>query len=44
MIGAHRPASGDAPPPFPFLAGQPDEVRSELEQAWQQCATATGAT
>jgi len=42
--GLNRPAPGGGPQPFVFLAGQPDEVRSELEQAWQQCATATGAT
>jgi len=39
--GLNRPAPGAGPQPFVFLAGQPDEVRSELEQAWQQCAAAT---
>jgi 5,5'-dehydrodivanillate O-demethylase oxygenase subunit len=42
--GLNRPAPGAGPQPFVFLAGQPDEVRSELEQAWQQCAAASGAT
>jgi len=42
--GLNRSAPGAGPQPFVFLAGQPDEVRSELEQAWQQCATASGAT
>jgi len=41
--GLNQPASKDGPRPFLFLAGQPDEVRSELEQAWQQCAAAPGA-
>jgi 5,5'-dehydrodivanillate O-demethylase len=42
--GLNRPAPGAGPQPFLFLAGQPDEVRTELEQAWQQCAAASGVT
>jgi 5,5'-dehydrodivanillate O-demethylase oxygenase subunit len=33
-----RPAAQDGPPPFPFLAGQPEEIEKELEQAWRDCA------
>jgi len=39
--GLNRPAAKDGPHPFPFLAGQPEEVTKEFEQAWRNCATAT---
>jgi hypothetical protein len=41
--GLNRSARGDGPQPFVFLAGQPDEVRTEHEQAWQQCTAASAA-
>jgi hypothetical protein len=38
MIG-DRPASPDGePPPFPFLAGQPQEIVDELRRVWAACA------
>jgi 5,5'-dehydrodivanillate O-demethylase len=43
----HLPITGgverqppSSPPPFQFLAGQPDYVRAEFEQAWQDCEMA----
>ncbi|HEY3688104.1 MAG TPA: aromatic ring-hydroxylating dioxygenase subunit alpha [Streptosporangiaceae bacterium] len=33
-----RTAAPDGPPPFPFLAGQPAEVKAELDEAWRACA------
>ena len=39
--GLNRPAAKDGPHPFPFLAGQPEEVAKEFERAWQNCATST---
>jgi 5,5'-dehydrodivanillate O-demethylase len=38
--GLNRPAAKDGPRPFPFLAGQPEEVAKEFAQAWRDCATA----
>jgi 5,5'-dehydrodivanillate O-demethylase len=38
--GLSRPAPTDGPRPFPFLAGQPEEVIKEFEQAWRTCAAA----
>ena len=38
--GLNRPAPKDGPRPFPFLAGQPEEVAKEFEQAWRNCAAA----
>jgi 5,5'-dehydrodivanillate O-demethylase len=38
--GLNRPAAKTGPPPFPFLAGQPEEVAREFEQAWRNCAAA----
>ena len=35
-----RPAASGGPRPFPFLAGQPEEVAKEFEQAWRNCAAA----
>ncbi len=40
MGGLNRPAPEHGPQPFPFLAGQPEEVAKELEQAWRNCAAA----
>jgi hypothetical protein len=39
--GLSRPAARNGPHPFPFLAGQPEEVTKEFEQAWRNCAAAT---
>jgi len=39
--GLSRPAAGNGPPSFPFLAGQPEEVAAEFDQAWRACAAAT---
>src|ERR1700733_2110731 len=33
--GLGRPAPGDGPPPFPFLAGQPEEATRTSEHAWR---------
>src|SRR5215469_743189 len=41
MGGLNRPAPPHGPLPFPFLAGQPEEVTKEFEQAWRDCAAAT---
>jgi 5,5'-dehydrodivanillate O-demethylase oxygenase subunit len=41
MGGLNRPAPKDGPRPFPFLAGQPEEVAKEFEEAWRDCAAAT---
>jgi hypothetical protein len=38
--GLSRPSAKDGPPPFPFLAGQPEEVAKEFERAWRNCAAA----
>jgi len=38
--GLSRPAPKDGPRPFPFLAGQPEEVTKDFEQAWRTCAAA----
>ena len=40
--GLSRPAAKNGPPPFPFLAGQPEEVAKELQQAWRTCAATSG--
>jgi 5,5'-dehydrodivanillate O-demethylase len=40
--GLSRPAAKNGPLPFPFLAGQPEEVAKELEQAWRTCAATSG--
>lgn len=36
-IIARQPAA-DGPPGFPFLAGQPEYIKRELEAAWHACA------
>jgi hypothetical protein len=38
--GLNRPAPEDGPRPFPFLAGQPEEVAREFGEAWRECAAA----
>ena len=44
IIGrVNRPPATGGPPRFPFLAGQPAEVRAEFEKAWQDCAAAAAA-
>jgi 5,5'-dehydrodivanillate O-demethylase len=44
IIGrVNRPSADGRPPRFPFLAGQPAEVRAEFEQAWRDCAAAAAA-
>lgn len=40
MGGLRRPAAKGGPHPFAFLAGQPEEVTKEFEQAWRNCAAA----
>jgi 5,5'-dehydrodivanillate O-demethylase len=40
MGGLSRPAPNAGPSPFPFLAGQPEEVTRDFEQAWRTCAAA----
>ena len=35
-----RPAPENGPRPFAFLAGQPEEVTKDFEQAWRTCAAA----
>ncbi|HSR24515.1 MAG TPA: hypothetical protein VLW53_13250, partial [Candidatus Eisenbacteria bacterium] len=42
LIG-DRPAGGDGPPPFPFLAGQPQEIADELRRIWESRARKEGA-
>jgi 5,5'-dehydrodivanillate O-demethylase len=34
--GLNRPAAKHGPPEFPFLAGQPEEVRKEFESVWRE--------
>jgi 5,5'-dehydrodivanillate O-demethylase oxygenase subunit len=41
MGGLNHPAPKDGPYPFPFLAGQPEEVAKEFEAAWRDCSAAT---
>jgi 5,5'-dehydrodivanillate O-demethylase len=40
----NRPPAAGGPPRFPFLAGQPADVRAEFEKAWQDCAAAQTRT
>jgi 5,5'-dehydrodivanillate O-demethylase len=41
--GLNRRAAGVGPYPFPFLAGQPEEVTKEFELAWRNCAAAASS-
>ena len=38
--GLDRPAASAGPPAFPVLAGQPEEITKEFEQARRNCAAA----
>jgi 5,5'-dehydrodivanillate O-demethylase len=44
MGGLSRPAARNGPQRFPFLAGQPEEVTKEFEQAWRNCAASEELT